>query len=108
MSAEDFFISPENLPWYLASQDLVKDSKNCVVRELGGGVSNIVLLVEWPGEPERRWVVKQSLGKLRVKDDWRSDRDRNYREADAIRLLRPNLGKALPDVIHMDRQNYLY
>ncbi len=108
MSAEDFFISPENLPWYLASQDLVKDSKNCVVRELGGGVSNIVLLVEWPGEPERRWVVKQSLGKLRVKDDWRSDRERILREVDAIRLLRPNLGKALPDVIHMDRQNYLY
>ena len=79
------------------------------VRELGGGVSNIVLLVEWPGNPERRWVIKQSLGKLRVKDDWRSERSRIYREAEAIRALRPVLGPAaLPEVIHIDSENFLY
>jgi 5-methylthioribose kinase len=53
-------------------------------------------------------VVKQSLGKLRVKDDWRSDRKRIFREADAIHMLRPILGKSLPEVIYRDRRNFLY
>ena len=59
--------------------------------------------------PEQRWVVKQSLGKLRVKDDWRSERSRIYREAESIRALRPVLGAAaLPEVIHIDFKRFLY
>ncbi|HEV2350302.1 MAG TPA: aminoglycoside phosphotransferase family protein [Terriglobia bacterium] len=108
MKSKTILLSPENLPAYLEGKNLVKDAKDGVVRELGGGVSNIVLLVEWPGKPERRWVVKQSLGKLRVKDDWRSDRNRIFREAEAIRMLRPVLGQSIPEVIHLDRSNYLY
>jgi len=54
MKSKNFLLSRENLLGYLAAQNLVEDAKDCVVRELGGGVSNIVLLVEWPGEPERR------------------------------------------------------
>ncbi|HEV2232701.1 MAG TPA: aminoglycoside phosphotransferase family protein [Terriglobia bacterium] len=108
MKSKNFLLSPENLPMYLEDKKLVKDANDCVVRELGGGVSNIVLLVEWPDDPERRWVVKQSLGKLRVKDDWRSDRERIFREADAIHMLRPILGNALPEVIYKDQRNFLY
>ncbi len=108
MSAEDFHLSSENLPSYLTRQNLAEDFKNGVVHELGGGVSNIVLLIEWPEEPERRWVVKQSLGKLRVRDDWRSDRERILREADAVLALRPALGLSVPELIHVDRKNYLY
>ncbi len=81
------------------------------IRELGGGVSNIVLLVEGgapEGEP-RRWVVKQSLEKLRVEDDWRSERSRIFHEANAIRALGPVLGQdAVPQVVHIGREDYLY
>jgi 5-methylthioribose kinase len=108
MKSKRFLLSPENLPAYLAAKNLALDAKDCMVRELGGGVSNIVLLVEWPDDRERRWVVKQSLGKLRVKDDWRSDRNRIFREAESIRMLRPILGHSIPEVIHLDRRNYLY
>ncbi len=108
MSAESFLISPQNLPDYLISRKLAGDMKNCVVRELGGGVSNLVMLVEWPDVPERRWVVKQSLGKLRVKDDWYSDLERIFREADAILALRPELGASIPKIISVDRENFLY
>ena len=88
---------------------LARGEEEISVRELGGGVSNIVLLVEWPGNPERRWVMKQSLGKLRVKDDWRSERSRIFREAEAIQALRPVLGPAaLPEVIHIDHENFLF
>ncbi|HLY62788.1 MAG TPA: aminoglycoside phosphotransferase family protein [Terriglobia bacterium] len=108
MKSKEFLLSAENLPAYLSQKKLVKDAKYCVVHELGGGVSNIVLLVEWPEQPDRRWVAKQSLGKLRVKDDWRADRNRIFREAEAIRMLRPVLGNSIPELIHLDRNNYLY
>lgn len=111
MSSESFLLTPESLPDYLAARDLSSRpgrGERVVVRELGGGVSNIVLLVEWPDDPRRRWVAKQSLEKLRVKDDWRSDRERIFREAEAIQALRPVLGDAVPEVIHVDRENYVF
>ena len=42
-------------------------------RLLGGGVSNTVLLAE---SVERRLVFKQSLGQLRVEEEWLADRSR--------------------------------
>lgn len=109
-NTQTFLIAAENLPSYLAAQGLIGDAERPTVRELGGGVSNLVLLVEFPGEaqaPERRWVVKQSLEKLRVQDDWRSERGRIFREAAAIRALRPVVGDAVPEVLHVDHDNFL-
>ncbi len=106
MSAEDFFATPENVPEYLVRLGLVGPGEPLSVTELGGGVSNIVLRIE---SGERRWVLKQSLAKLRVKDDWRSDRARIFREAEAIEALRPVLGPAhLPQVVHVDRHHFLF
>ena len=56
------------------------------ITELGGGVSNTVLLVETRGC--RRFVLKQALGKLRVEDDWFSDRERIFRESARHALAR--------------------
>src|SRR5207249_1016935 len=44
-------------------------------------ISNTVLLVETAG---RRFLLKQSLGKLSVKADWFSDRQRIFRESAAL------------------------
>ena len=109
MSSEVLSLTAKNVLPYLASRGLAGETETGEVRELGGGVSNIVLLVEWPGEAGRRWVVKQSLEKLRVKDDWRSERGRIYREAESMQALRPVLGEAaLPEVVHIDRENFLF
>ena len=109
MTTDVLAITTENVLPYLARRGLAGETETGEVRELGGGVSNIVLLVEWRDRPERRWVVKQSLEKLRVQDDWRSERIRIYREAEAIQALRPVLmGASLPEVIHIDRENFLY
>ncbi len=109
MALDCLTISSENIGSYLADRGLADVGDALEVRELGGGVSNIVLLVEWRRQPERRWVLKQSLEKLRVKDDWRSERGRVFREAEAIQALGPVLGEAsLPEVIHIDRENFLY
>jgi 5-methylthioribose kinase len=107
MTDEGVTLSPDSLPEYLASRGLAPTG-DVMVRELGGGVSNIVLLIEWAKAPDRRWVAKQSLGKLRVKDDWRSDRGRVFREAEAMQALHSLLGDSVPEVIHIDRENYLF
>jgi len=75
------------------------------VTALGGGVSNHVLLVE---SPKRRCVVKQSLGKLRVEQDWFARRDRIWREAEALRCLEPLLPPgSVPSLLYEDRDNYV-
>lgn len=109
MSSEVFTINPQNIFPYLRSAGWAGPQDEIRVRELGGGVSNIVLLVEWRDRPERCWVVKQSLEKLRVQDDWHSERNRILREAEAIQALRPVLGEAsLPEVVHIDRENFIF
>jgi 5-methylthioribose kinase len=109
MSPASFQLTPGNLPSYLLSAGLSDSKDKIAVQELPGGVSNIVLQAEWVDNPTRRWVVKQSLGRLRVREEWVSDRERIFREAASIPLLRPILGEgSLPQVIHVDRANYLY
>ena len=76
------------------------------ITELGGGVSNTVLLVR---TGDRRFVLKQALGKLRVEDDWFSDRERVFRESAAMRWLRPHLpAGSVPEVLFEDRENGLF
>ena len=104
-------LSAGNVQDYLADHGLWPRGAPLFIRELGGGVSNIVLLVEGKGSSGQaiRWVVKQSLEKLRVQDDWRSQRSRIFREAEAIQALGPVLGQgAVPQVVHVGLENYLF
>jgi 5-methylthioribose kinase len=76
------------------------------VTELGGGVSNTVLLVE---TPQQRFILKQSLAKLRVEQDWFSDRERIFRESSAMAQLAPHLPTgSLPAILFEDRANCLF
>lgn len=78
----------------------------CTATFLGGGVSNTVLLIE---SPKGRFVLKQSLGKLRVEQDWFSDRRRIFRESSAMRQLARVLPPgAVPEILFEDRENYLF
>jgi aminoglycoside phosphotransferase (APT) family kinase protein len=77
----------------------------CII-ELGGGVSNTVLLVELDST---RMVLKQALGKLRVEQEWLADRARIFREAAALQRLAPLLPQgSLPAVIFEDRDNFTF
>jgi 5-methylthioribose kinase len=101
----EFRLTSKTLGAYLVERGLASDPAALSIRELGGGVSNFVSLVEGPGI---RWVAKQSLGKLRVKDNWTSQRERIFREAAAIESLSPILNGAVPQVVHVDHTNFLY
>ncbi|MGH9432870.1 MAG: phosphotransferase, partial [Terriglobia bacterium] len=105
----DFFLTTENARDYLADAGIVSPEGELTVQGLGGGVSNIVLLLEGPAESGPRWVMKQSLGKLRVKDDWRSGRERTFREAESIQKLHAVLPRgSVPEIIYVDCQNFIF
>lgn len=76
------------------------------VTALGGGVSNTVLLVE---SESVRVIVKQSLAKLRVEEDWFSDRERIFRESAAMRMLEKLLPeRSVPQVLFEDPENFAF
>jgi 5-methylthioribose kinase len=64
------------------------------------------VLVETGGS---RSVIKQALPKLRVEQDWFCERDRIFREADALRMLAPLLPDgAVPAVLAEDHENFAF
>ncbi len=98
-------LSVDNCRAYLAARG-VPQADRLEVRELGGGVSNRVLLVEGNGA---RFVLKQSLGRLRVEDDWRADRSRIFREISILREAARFLpAGAVPEVLWADEAAYLF
>jgi 5-methylthioribose kinase len=73
---------------------------------LGGGISNLVILVEAPGI---RYVFKQSLERLRVEQEWLCRRDRIFRESAAIADLAAVLPPgSVPTLVLESPDNFLY
>jgi 5-methylthioribose kinase len=73
MGAHDFSgndLDEQNVLAYLSSRGLVPAAGG-KVRQLGGGVSNVVLAI---GEGPGSMVVKQALPRLRVADEWLAPR----------------------------------
>lgn len=75
-------LSPHSASTWLNAHGIATSALRC--RSLGGGVSNVVLLVE---SEDYNAVLKQSLARLRVEKEWLSERSRIFREADAMRWL---------------------
>ena len=98
-------LTEENCAAYLAARGESGGGK-FRARELGGGISNRVLWIESAG---RRFVLKQSLDRLRVADEWVADRSRIFREVDSLRdAARILPAGAVPEVLWDDRPNYLF
>jgi aminoglycoside phosphotransferase (APT) family kinase protein len=70
-----------------------------VFRKLTGGVSSDIHLVEDGG---RRFVVKQALARLKVRDAWYADPARNRIEQDFLRIAAELVPGAVPRVLHAD------
>jgi len=77
---------------------------NAQARELGGGVSNVVLSVAWRDE---RVVVKQSLPRLKVESEWFAPVDRILREARSIQLMNHLLPDAAPELVSADPERFV-
>lgn len=105
-----FMLTAANAVEYLMGAGLVssRQAASASARELGGGVSNVVVRVDFAGEPDGV-VVKQSLPRLRVEQEWLADQARIQREAASLRYLQGVLPRSsLPEVVHEDRANFLF
>ncbi|MBI3934521.1 MAG: hypothetical protein HY316_07485, partial [Acidobacteria bacterium] len=82
-------IALENARDYLLARGLIPEQPEALIQPLGWGISNIVMKVSLPQDC---FVLKQSLPRLRVKEDWPFDRARIFVERDCMALL----GEVLP------------
>lgn len=110
-------IDATNAADYLRASGRMGRAEAAEVRELAGGVSNVVLLVTLPERGER-FILKQARDRLRVKDEWLCPPERIWREIEVLdvcqRLIaqvgRDSTGIAcgVPGLLWQDRANYLY
>jgi 5-methylthioribose kinase len=99
-------LTADNAAAYLRRRAEYASVSLLACRELGGGVSNTVILAETPNE---RFVVKQALPRLRVKEEWLADRSRIVRERDALVDAAGLLPRGwVPEVLWSDEPNYLF
>lgn len=95
----DELLTTETVGAYLAHRGLVGPGTPVEAAELGGGVSNVVLAVH---AGAFHAVVKQSLPKLRVADEWLAKRERAMTEADMTRLVAHLTPGRAPTLIDAD------
>ena len=106
---------------YLLTAGWIAPNETVEVRELAGGVSNMVLRVERSGtlggpRLPPRFVLKQARPRLRVEQPWFCGVERNWREVEVLLACRRALETAAdssfrvetPRVLFSDRENYLF
>ncbi len=107
---------------YLNETGRLAPEENVRVRELPGGVSNIVLLVERDSDgtvPQPNFVVKQARAQLRVTEPWFCSVERIWREIEVLNICQRVLTVAdepaadavpatTPQLLFSDRENYLF
>jgi len=98
-------LTPETARDYLLARGWVSPDAQPVIEPLGWGISNVVLRVSLLDDC---FVLKQSLPKLRVKDDWPFDQARIFVERDCMMLLHELLlPESVPGVRFSDDENFL-
>lgn len=91
---------------YLRETGRIRPDEAPFVRNLSGGVSNRTVLLR--RESGEAWVLKQALGKLRVRVEWLSDPRRIEREALGIeRLSEIAPTGAITPLIFLDAPNHV-
>lgn len=87
---------------YLRDRGLVAPDARVTARHLGGGVSNVVLIVEGETGEHRGLVVKQALGCLNVPEPWTASQRRTLTEGVALRMAGEMTPGRVPTVIDLD------
>jgi 5-methylthioribose kinase len=111
-------LDQHNAEAYLRETGRIGLTDRVVVRELPGGVSNMVLLVGHPEQPEKDFVIKQARAQLRTRHVWLSNVERIWREAEVLRVCERLLARAAtprhgslpfttPRILFEDREQYL-
>ena len=92
-------LSADTAAAYLARRGLIAPGAHVTMEALGGGVSNVVLAAR---TDDRAMVLKQSLPRLRVADEWLVKRERVLTEAAALSWAGAVAPRAVPSVLDVD------
>jgi 5-methylthioribose kinase len=99
-------LDANNVLDYLRQVGVLGRDEPATATALGWGVSNVVLRVD---SARRSLVLKQSRAQLRTREEWFSNLDRIFREAEVMRTLHDLLSAGVvPDVIFEDRDNFAF
>ena len=102
----NYNLDASNVVDYLSFQGLIRPKDVTSVQSLGWGISNTLVKVSTQDEC---MVVKQSLPKLRVAEDWFADQGRIFRERACIDTLGAILPAGiLPTIRYEDEENFLF
>src|SRR5690606_18595869 len=96
MATDQALLDEVSAVGYLVERGVFRSAEGLAVKSLGGGVSNIVLLVSGA---DRRVVIKQSLPRLRVQTKWLAKRERVLTEAAALELAADLSPGSVPAVL---------
>ncbi|WP_165245742.1 phosphotransferase family protein [Paludisphaera soli] len=100
-------LTSENTAEYLRRSGRIAADVGMSVRELSGGVSNVVLRVD--AADREPFVVKQCRERLRVAVEWFARLDRIWVEHATLRVLAEILPEsATPRILFEDRDEYLF
>lgn len=117
------WIDAESAEAYLRETGRLPASARVQVRELSGGVSNLVLYVADADSPANNFVLKQARPQLRVPDPWFCSVERIWREVAVLEVCHDVLTAAAaaatdphssevsittPRVLFEDRENFLF
>ncbi len=98
-------INETNAVDYLRERGQVPAEGEIEVRSLGGGISNTVLLIEWPDDS---FILTQPLEQLRVQEKWQIHRRRVFNERDAMQFANQLLPPGhVPAVRFSDEENFV-
>jgi 5-methylthioribose kinase len=99
----DGLLDERSVVSYVKDRGLL-DGSRATACVLSGGVSNVVLAVD---DGHHRVIVKQSLGRLRVRDEWHAPRERVIAEAAALTVARTLTPTRVPMVMHRDAASHV-
>lgn len=99
----DDLLSADSVGTYLARRGVVDEGTPVEAEELTGGVSCVALRVR---AGDRHLVVKQSLDRLRVADEWLAPRERAVQEAAALELAARIVPGSVPRLVDADPSSY--
>lgn len=94
-------LDERSAPEYLRRRGVLSPGLEATAAPLGGGVSGTVLLVEGDGV---RVVVKQSLPRLRVEQEWLAPSERILIEGAALSLTHELTPERVPAVLDLDEE----
>ncbi|MCU7551511.1 aminoglycoside phosphotransferase family protein [Chitinophagaceae bacterium LB-8] len=89
---------------YLVKKRILTSSSVEVIA-LSGGVSCEILLIK---EGDNKFVLKRALARLKVKDDWYADVNRNKIEQKYIKYVADFLPSAVPKILYSDDEHHFF